>query len=141
MIPFRQDRIDHGKLIRWTKGFGNPNTEGKDCAAMFRKSLEKYVRVDRRDWHTRCESLELSRNALGVLSTFSRLQNVPIKMTSIINDTTGTLIASNYVKNDTKIACIFGTGCNAAYMEHIKNIPKIKHLNLPEDEDMAINCE
>lgn len=107
--PMEQEAIDHGRLVRWTKGFGNPNTEGNDCAAMFRKSLEKF--------------------------------KVPIKMTSIINDTTGTLIASNYVKQDTKIACIFGTGCNAAYMEHIRNIPKIKHLNLPEDEDMAINCE
>lgn len=107
--PMEQDAIDHGKLVRWTKGFGNPNTEGQDCAAMFRKSLEKY--------------------------------NVPIKMTSIINDTTGTLIASNYVKQNTKIACIFGTGCNAAYMEHISNIPKLKEWNLPGDEDMAINCE
>ena len=105
----RQEAIDHGRLVRWTKGFGNPNTEGKDCAKMFRDSLEKY--------------------------------NVPIKMTSIINDTTGTLIASNYVQQDTRIACIFGTGCNAAYMEHIKDIPKIKGLKLPEDEDMAINCE
>lgn len=107
--PMEQDAIDHGKLVRWTKGFGNPNTEGRDCAAMFRKSLET--------------------------------NNVPIKLTSIINDTTGTLIASNYVKQDTKIACIFGTGCNAAYMEHIKNIPKIEHYKLPADEDMAINCE
>lgn len=107
--PMEQDAIDHGKLVRWTKGFGNPNTEGRDCAAIFRKSLETH--------------------------------KVPIKMTSIINDTTGTLIASNYVKEDTKIACIFGTGCNAAYMEHIKDIPKIKHYNLPGDEDMAINCE
>ncbi|PWN53832.1 putative hexokinase [Violaceomyces palustris] len=107
--PMQQDAIDHGKLIRWTKGFGNPNTEGRDCAAMFRQSLEKF--------------------------------KVPIKMTSLINDTTGTLIASNYVRQDTRIACIFGTGCNAAYMEHIGNIPKIKSLGLPDDEDMAINCE
>ncbi|EPQ29676.1 uncharacterized protein PFL1_02896 [Pseudozyma flocculosa PF-1] len=107
--PMSQDRIDHGKLIRWTKGFGNPNTEGRDCAAMFRASLEKY--------------------------------GVPIKMTSLINDTTGTLIASNYVNKDTRIACIFGTGCNAAYMEHIRDIPKINDLGLPGDQDMAINCE
>lgn len=40
----RQDRIDHGELIRWTKGFGAPNTEGQDVAGMLRKSLEKYVR-------------------------------------------------------------------------------------------------
>ncbi|PWN39179.1 putative hexokinase [Ceraceosorus guamensis] len=107
--PMEQERIDHGKLVRWTKGFGNPNTEGNNVADMFKKSLEKY--------------------------------EVPIKMTSLINDTTGTLIASNYVRPDTRIACIFGTGCNAAYMEHIKNIPKIAHHKLPEDEDMAINCE
>lgn len=40
---FSQERINHGKLIRWTKGFGAPNTEGRDVAAMFRKSLEKLV--------------------------------------------------------------------------------------------------
>ena len=41
----RQDRIDHGELIRWTKGFGAPNTEGHDVVAMFRKSLDKHVRL------------------------------------------------------------------------------------------------
>ena len=41
----RQERIDHGELIRWTKGFGAPNTEGRDVAAMFRESLKKYVRI------------------------------------------------------------------------------------------------
>ncbi|KAL9935343.1 hypothetical protein V8E36_005691 [Tilletia maclaganii] len=107
--PMEQEKIDHGKLVKWTKGFGNPNTEGNDVAAMFRKSLEKY--------------------------------RVPIKMTSVINDTTGTLIASHYVRKTTKIACIFGTGCNAAYMEKISEIPKIKHLGLPDDAEMAINCE
>ena len=43
IFPQRQERIDHGVLIRWTKGFGATNTEGEDVAAMFRKSLEKYV--------------------------------------------------------------------------------------------------
>lgn len=41
----RQERIDHGVLIRWTKGFGAPGAEGKDCAAMFKQGLEKFVRV------------------------------------------------------------------------------------------------
>lgn len=31
------------ELIRWTKGFGAPNVEGQDVAAMFEKSLKKYV--------------------------------------------------------------------------------------------------
>jgi hexokinase len=59
----------------------------------------------------------------------------------LINDTTGTLIASHYVHPDTRIACIFGTGCNAAYMEHVKDVPKIKDLGIDGDLDMAINCE
>jgi len=41
----RQERIDHGVLIRWTKGFGVKDTEGKDAAAMFRAALDKYVSV------------------------------------------------------------------------------------------------
>jgi hexokinase len=40
-----------------------------------------------------------------------------------------------------KVGCIFGTGCNAAYMEDCGSIPKIAHLNLPPDMPMAINCE
>jgi hypothetical protein len=42
-IQSRQTKIDHGELIRWTKGFGATNTEGRDVAGMFRQSLEKYV--------------------------------------------------------------------------------------------------
>ncbi|KAF8128608.1 hexokinase [Boletus edulis] len=107
--PCTQERIDHGELIRWTKGFGAPNTEGRDVAAMFKESLAKH--------------------------------NLPVQLTALINDTTGTLIASHYVNPRTKIAVIFGTGCNAAYMEHVKDIPKIANLGVPPDADMAINCE
>ena len=64
-----------------------------------------------------------------------------MELTALINDTTGTLIASHYVNPKTKIAVIFGTGCNAAYIEHIKEIPKIKSLGVSEELDMAINCE
>ncbi|EIW79630.1 hexokinase [Coniophora puteana RWD-64-598 SS2] len=107
--PCSQERIDHGELIRWTKGFGAPNTEGRDVAEMFKKSLAKF--------------------------------ELPITLTALINDTTGTLVASHYVNPKTKIAVIFGTGCNAAYMEHVKDIGKIKSLGIDEDADMAINCE
>lgn len=40
-----------------------------------------------------------------------------------------------------KLGCIFGTGCNGAYLEHCGNIPKLKDLNLPPDTPMLINCE
>ncbi|KAI0825991.1 hypothetical protein BC629DRAFT_1578523 [Irpex lacteus] len=83
--PCLQNKIDHGELLRWTKGFSAPNIE---------TSLAKYV------------------------SCGSYLRH------------NGTLIASHYVNPETKIACIFGTGCNAAYMERSATSPK-----------MAINCE
>ncbi|KII91596.1 hypothetical protein PLICRDRAFT_38377 [Plicaturopsis crispa FD-325 SS-3] len=107
--PCLQEKIDHGELIRWTKGFGASNTEGRDVAEMFRKSLAKY--------------------------------NVPVQLTALINDTTGTLIASHYVNPRTKIAVIFGTGCNAAYMERVGDIAKIKNLGIDDEAEMAINCE
>jgi hexokinase len=69
------------------------------------------------------------------------LQNLPITLAALINDTTGTLIASAYTDQSMKIGCIFGTGCNAAYMENCGSIPKLSHLNLPPDLPMAINCE
>lgn len=59
----------------------------------------------------------------------------------MINDTTGTLIASAYTDREMKIGCIFGTGVNAAYMENVGSVPKIAHLNLPPDMPIAINCE
>lgn len=62
-------------------------------------------------------------------------------MTALINDTTGTLIASHYVNPRTKIAVIFGTGCNAAYMERVGDIPKLKNLGIDDDAEIAINCE
>ncbi|KAJ7815017.1 hypothetical protein B0H14DRAFT_2848816 [Mycena olivaceomarginata] len=41
--------------------------------------------------------------------------DLPIELTALINDTTaGTLVASHYVNAKTKVAVIFGTGCNAA---------------------------
>ncbi|KAI4153105.1 MAG: hypothetical protein LQ340_002510, partial [Diploschistes diacapsis] len=68
-------------------------------------------------------------------------RGLPTKVTALINDTTGTLIASNYVDPATRIGAIFGTGCNAAYMEDAGSIPKLAHHDLPPDLPVAINCE
>ena len=68
-------------------------------------------------------------------------RGLPIHLTALINDTTGTLIASNYTDQSTRIGAIFGTGCNAAYMENVGSCPKIAHLNLPPETPIAINCE
>ncbi|KAH7057451.1 hexokinase [Auriculariales sp. MPI-PUGE-AT-0066] len=66
---------------------------------------------------------------------------VPVVLASVINDTTGTLIASHYVDPSTRIGVILGTGCNAAYMEKVGAIDKIAKLGIDAAESMAINCE
>lgn len=70
-----------------------------------------------------------------------RKKNVPIKITALLNDTTGTLIASNYTDQTMKIGCIFGTGCNAAYFETADCIPKLENMKLDPKTPVAINCE
>ncbi|TIB17586.1 hypothetical protein E3P92_01001 [Wallemia ichthyophaga] len=65
----------------------------------------------------------------------------PLTVTAIINDTTGTMIASRYTHPNTRIGLILGTGCNAAYMDKMHNITKLKIDGCPADERMAINCE
>ncbi|KAJ0313754.1 hypothetical protein COL5a_003321 [Colletotrichum fioriniae] len=80
-------------------------------------------------------------NVVPFLEAALAAKNVPIKLSALINDTTGTLIASAYTDTKMKIGCIFGTGCNAAYMEDCGSIPKLAHMNLPPNTPMAINCE
>jgi hexokinase len=62
-------------------------------------------------------------------------------VTALINDTVGTLMASAYTDSSTRMGCIFGTGCNAAYMDECGAIPKLAHLRLDAAMPMAINCE
>ncbi|PHH70975.1 hypothetical protein CDD82_6810 [Ophiocordyceps australis] len=81
------------------------------------------------------------KNVVPMFEAALAKRGVPIKLTALINDTTGTMIASAYTDTDMKIGCIFGTGCNAAYMENCGSIPKLAHMKLPADTPMAINCE
>lgn len=60
---------------------------------------------------------------------------------ALINDTTGTLIASHYRDPQVRVGSIFSTGCNAAYMEECRNIPKLEGCGLPEDAKVVINTE
>lgn len=64
-----------------------------------------------------------------------------MRIVALINDTVGALIASAYNDPETVIGAIFGTGCNAAYMENIGSIPKIKGSGIPPETPVTINCE
>lgn len=52
------------------------------------------------------------------------------------------MIASAYTDPKTIIGAIFGTGCNAAYMERCSSIPKLTQPELrTSSAEIAINCE
>ncbi|KAB8210354.1 hypothetical protein BDV34DRAFT_237421 [Aspergillus parasiticus] len=70
-----------------------------------------------------------------------REYNLPVKIVALVNDTTGTLMATAYKDPQVKIGSIFGTGCNAAYMVDCGSIPKIASYGLPAGKEMAINTE
>ncbi|KAK3060914.1 hypothetical protein LTS18_007434, partial [Coniosporium uncinatum] len=66
-------------------------------------------------------------------------RDLPVRIVALVNDTTGAMIASAYNDPETIIGSIFGTGCNAAYMDDCDSIGKAK--DLPKNTPMAINCE
>ena len=71
-------------------------------------------------------------------------RKVPVEVVALINDTTGTLVASLYSEKDTKMGVIFGTGVNGAYYDVVSDIPKLEGklpADIPNDSVMAINCE
>ncbi|KAJ5205393.1 Hexokinase N-terminal [Penicillium cf. griseofulvum] len=68
-------------------------------------------------------------------------RNVPVRLVALINDTAGTLVASHYRDPQVKIGSIFSTGCNAAYMEECRLIPKLRDSGLSEDATVIVNTE
>ncbi|PYH99835.1 hexokinase [Aspergillus ellipticus CBS 707.79] len=107
--PITQDKIRHGVLQRWTKGFDIEGVEGHDVVAQLEAAFEE--------------------------------RDVGVRIVALVNDTTGTLIASAYKDPEIKIGSIFGTGCNSAYMEKCGRVPKIADYKLPGDQNVAINTE
>ncbi len=83
-------------------------------------------------------------DVVGLLNEQITKMNIPIEVVALINDTTGTLVASLYSDPDTKMGVIFGTGVNGAYYDVVKDIPKLEGKlasDIPGESVMAINCE
>ncbi|KAJ1561747.1 hexokinase A [Cladochytrium tenue] len=68
-------------------------------------------------------------------------KNVNVNVTALVNDTTGTLISHAYQSPNTYIGVILGTGTNAAYVEQLGNIPKLKDAASFNSDEMIINTE
>jgi hexokinase len=69
-----------------------------------------------------------------------KTKSMNVKVTALVNDTVGTLIAHSYTDPSTYVGVILGTGSNAAYYEKIQNIPKW-NLPYPASQHMVINME
>ncbi|KAN0076249.1 hypothetical protein V8E54_006391 [Elaphomyces granulatus] len=74
--------------------------------------------------------------------------DLPVRVSALVNDTVGTLMARSYTapgKTETLLGAIFGTGTNGAYVENLSNVTKIADLTetryaIPTGK-MVINTE
>ncbi|KAI8342603.1 hypothetical protein BC941DRAFT_345488 [Chlamydoabsidia padenii] len=69
-------------------------------------------------------------------------KNINVKVTALINDTVGVLVAHAYHDPDARIGFIYGTGTNAAYPEKISKIVKLgSGYQQQQDQEMLVNTE
>ncbi|CEG68604.1 hypothetical protein RMATCC62417_04833 [Rhizopus microsporus] len=66
-------------------------------------------------------------------------RGVPVRVTALVNDTVGTLVAHAYTNPNTRIGFIYGTGVNAAYPEEMRRITKLHGYQ--QEGKMLINTE
>ncbi|KAJ5657167.1 Hexokinase [Penicillium longicatenatum] len=81
------------------------------------------------------------QDVIPQLKAAFKRHSLPARIVALLNDTTGTLIASHYRDPKVKLGSIFSTGCNAAYMEERKLIQKLEGAALPEKATVIINTE
>ncbi|KAI9475601.1 MAG: hypothetical protein EXX96DRAFT_573920 [Benjaminiella poitrasii] len=66
-----------------------------------------------------------------------------VKVTALLNDTIGTLVAHAYTNPDARVGFIYGTGVNAAYPEKVNKILKLHQSEYQKDDTtrMLVNTE
>ena len=78
---------------------------------------------------------------VGLLEkAISRHPDLQIKVSAILNDTTGCLIACAYKRQDCAIGVIIGTGTNASYVEDIANV-ELYEGEVGSRREVVINTE
>lgn len=130
-MHYSQTAVNKGTILRMGKGFTLKGIEGKDLADMFHQAFDRKVKLLK----------EINKK---VLLTFTRVQGLNIKVTAILNDTVGTLVAHAYSNPKARIGLIFATGINAAYPEKVSAIEKLPQAvrdAYPADTEMLINTE
>jgi hexokinase len=111
-FAFEQKALNSGTLLRWTKGFNIPDAIGQDICGILQNELDRL--------------------------------HLPIVVAALVNDTVGTLLARSYTSPGnikTLLGAIFGTGTNGAYVENLRNIPKLNPPRNSAQQMMIINTE
>ncbi|KAI9345737.1 hypothetical protein BD770DRAFT_413947 [Pilaira anomala] len=72
-----------------------------------------------------------------------RRKDINVKVTALLNDTVGTLVAHAYINPDARVGFIYGTGVNAAYPERVNRMVKLndQQKHYPEGTTMLVNTE
>lgn len=142
-FPVQQKDIKSGVLQRWTKNFNVAGVEGHDVVPQLAAAFERKVSIHPAQKPSRLDS---SQGGPGEDSDQKRtphsfIQQLPVRIEALINDTVGTLLASRYCDPHIKVGSICSTGCNAAYMEDCSNIPKMQSCRSAGSTKVIINTE
>jgi len=86
-----------------------------------------------------CEGV-VGKDVVQLLQAAIHRNGMKIRVTALVNDTVGTLVAHSYTDTDTHIGIILGTGTNAAYVEKVSNIGKWKGP-MTDNGEMIMNSE
>lgn len=114
-FTYESHSVCHGTMLQWDKGWDIPDAIGRDPCRMLQDALDR--------------------------------QTLPVRVVALTNDSVGTFMATAYTSSEAcspLLGAIFGTGTNAAYVEHVARIDKLpqKYETLRgKDAVMVINTE
>lgn len=111
-FPSDQKSLKHSILLTWTKSFKCPDGPGLDACVLLEEAIAR------------------------------RKDSMPVELDVMarISDTTGALMAGNYVDKNCRIGVILGTGSNACFVEHLENYNKFKSTD-PDTKQILVNVE
>ncbi|KAJ8314658.1 hypothetical protein KUTeg_006808 [Tegillarca granosa] len=96
-FPTVQKSLKHSIMMTWTKSFKCTTGPGLDPVTLLEEAIKRK----------------------GGLS-------VPVDIIARISDTTGTLMAGNYMDKNCRIGLILGSGSNACFVERVENFNKLE---------------
>nr|CAB3253148.1 hexokinase-1 [Phallusia mammillata] len=115
-FPTKQYGIKKTTLVRWTKGYTATGVVGEDIGELLNTAINKKFKI-------RCMNFDLK-----IMST-------------VVNDTVGTMVSCAFDYPKTCMGLIVGTGTNMCYMEAQEKIKTLEENEVTPGKEMCINTE